>query len=72
MGHVRGALAASESECVIARMRHGPRARRAQVRSRAFSGAYTGGTFIGALVQLFGAATLALVYALVLGGRRDE
>ena len=52
-------------------MRHGPHVHRAQVRSRAFSGAYTGGTFIGALVQLFGAATLALVYALVLGGRRD-
>ena len=72
MGHVRGALATSKSECVSVRMRHGPHVHRAQVRSRAFSGAYTGGTFIGALVQLFGAATLALVYALVLGGRRGE
>ena len=38
------------------------------VRSRAFSGPYSPGTFVGALVQLFGAATLALGYALVVGG----
>lgn len=37
------------------------------VRSRAFSGPYTGGTFKGALVQLFAAATLALGFALATG-----
>lgn len=38
------------------------------VRSRTFSGPYAGGTFIGALAQLFGASTVALAYALIVGG----
>ena len=38
------------------------------VRSRAFSGPYSGGTFIGALAQLFLASTAALLYALWFGG----
>lgn len=38
------------------------------VRSRAFSGPYTGGTFIGALAQLFLASTACLGYAVVRGG----
>lgn len=37
-------------------------------RSRAFSGPYTPSTFVGSLSTLFGASTLALVYALVVGG----
>ena len=37
------------------------------VRSRAFSGPYTGSTFVRALVQLFGGATLALGYTLLSG-----
>ena len=39
------------------------------VRSRAFSGPYAPGTFIGALLQLFGASTLALGYAVSCGSR---
>lgn len=38
------------------------------VRSRSFSGPYTPSTFVGSLTTLFGAATLALGYALVVGG----
>ena len=38
------------------------------VRSRSFSGPYTPATFVGSLTALFGAATLALGYALVVGG----
>ena len=38
------------------------------VRSRAFSGPYAPGTLIGSLTQLFGASTLALLYALFVGG----
>jgi hypothetical protein len=42
------------------------------VRSRSFSGPYTPGTFVGALAQLFAAATLALGYALVVGGAGSQ
>jgi hypothetical protein len=38
------------------------------VRSRAFSGPYAPSTFIGSLLQLFGASTLAVAYALGVGG----
>lgn len=38
------------------------------VRSRAFSGPYTGGTFIGALAKLFLASTACLGYAAWVGG----
>ena len=36
-------------------------------RSRAFSGPYAPGTLIGSLTQLFGAATLGLVYSTLVG-----
>jgi len=38
------------------------------IRSRAFSGPYSPGTFIGSLTTLFGASTLAVAYALIVGG----
>ena len=38
------------------------------VRSRSFSGPFTPSTFVGSLTALFGAATLALGYALFVGG----
>ena len=37
-------------------------------RSRAFSGPYTPSTLVGSLTTLFGASTLAILYAVVVGG----